>query len=122
MFGATAVKSIPVPVPVPVTGGVCGADEVDPLSPHAASTDAAPTPIAAVAVPVSTDLRETIDRTTSPKKALSLVLPGSCQQASPHLYLHVTCARLDDPARVRSEVNNGRAMRTTQYSRAGEGR
>src|SRR6478609_9662446 len=72
--------------------------------PHAARTDPAPTASTAMPPACNTERRDTA-LAMSPKYSLSLVLRTGLEQASPHLYRHVTCCRLDFPSWVMKKFN-----------------
>src|SRR3954466_365866 len=108
LLGATAVNFMPL--------GACGGSVDDggfaagcwPL-PHAARTESAPTASTAIPPACSTERRDTA-LAMSPKYSLSLVLRTGLEQASPHLYRHVTCCRLDFPSWVMKRFSGTSAM------------
>src|SRR3954471_21129354 len=108
LFGATAVNFMPL--------GVCAGSVEDGgvaagcwSFPHAARTEPAPTASTAIPPACSTERRDTA-LAMSPKYSLSLVLRTGLEQASPHLYRHVTCWRLDFPSWVMKRFNGTSAM------------
>lgn len=66
-----------------------------------------------MAPPRRTPRRETTARTMSPKYSPREVFGTACEQASPHLYLHVMFERDDMPSCV---TNKGRTLRATTFS------
>src|SRR3954453_20658780 len=108
LFDATAVNFMPL--------GVCGGSVDDGgvaagcrSFPHAARTEPAPTASTAMPPACSTERRDTA-LAMSPKYSLPLVLRTGLEQASPHLYRHVTCCRLDFPSWVMKRFSGTTAM------------
>jgi len=77
--------------------------------PQAANAEPPATASTAMPPACSIERRDTA-LTMSPKYSLSLVLRTGLEQASPHLYRHVTCCRLDFPSWVMKKFNGTSAM------------
>src|SRR3954470_17225885 len=108
LFGATAVNFMPLGVcagSVDDGGGAAGCWSF----PHAARTEPAPTASTAIPPACSTERRDTA-LAMPPKYSLPLVLRTGLEQASPHLYRHVTCCRLDFPSWVMKRFSGTSAM------------
>src|SRR5215208_5450742 len=95
LLGATAVNFMPGGASAGATEEVGVAVGFSPC-PHAASAEPAPTASTAIPLACSTNRRDTT-LAMSPKYSLSLAFGAGLEQASPHLYRHVTCWREDRP-------------------------
>ena len=109
LLGATASNFMPAGVSAGASVDEVGVAAGCSPFPHAASTEPAPTASTATPLACSIERRDTA-LAMSPKYSLSLVLRTGLAQASPHLYRHVTCCRLDLPSWVTKRFNGTRAM------------